>query len=360
MPMTPMTFSPLSKKRPLWKRALVTGGAGFLGSYLCERLLGSGVEVDGVDNLSSGSADNVRHLADHPGFRLLELDLADPDCPDALVAPYDLVLHLAGPASPADCGHRALETLDVASRGTRNALSVADRDGARFLLASASQVYGDPLTHPQREDYWGNVDPVGPRSAHDESKRFSEALTTAYVSANGTDAGIVRLFNTYGPRMRADGPQAIPTFIKQALAGQAVTIEGDGSQTRALCYVDDVVDAVLMVAASRSVRPVNIGGGDETTVREIARRVIGLTGSDSPVEFVDRREDDPVRRRPDTTFVRELYGWTPKVTWEEGFKRTIAYFAQLPDDGRRTPDPYERPGGLFPRPEGGIRHACSW
>ncbi|WP_079102424.1 NAD-dependent epimerase/dehydratase family protein [Streptomyces sp. TP-A0356] len=347
------------------RRAMVTGGAGFLGSHLCERLVDSGVAVDCVDDLSSGSADNVRRLTCRPGFRLLEHDVSEPRFAGAFPGPYDMVLHCAGPASRADCRRRPLKALDACGLGTRNALAVADRDGARFLLVSSGQVYGDPMVHPQREDYWGNVDPVGPRGAYDESKRFSEALTTAHATAAGTDAGIVRVFNTYGPRMRADDRRAIPTFIRQALAGEPVTVEGDGRQTRSLCYVDDTVDGVLRVAVSRSVRPVNIGGDDETTIEEIARRVIGLTGSRSRLTFVDRSPHDPARRRPDTTLARELFGWTPKVTWEEGFKRTIASFLERPPDGRPLGERHEWPGrepqgGRPSWPEGGVRHACSW
>ncbi|MGX1128964.1 dTDP-glucose 4,6-dehydratase [Streptomyces glaucescens] len=328
--MTPTAYSaiPLPLSRPGWRRALVTGGAGFLGSHLCERLLDDGIEVDCVDDLSTGSADTVRRLAGRPGFRLLRQDVSAPGCPDALPGPYDLVLHFAGPASPADCRDRRLAALDAAGPGTRNALAVAERDGARFLLGSACQVYGDPAAHPQREDCWGHVDPVGPRSAHDEAKRFAEALTTACATAHGTDAGIVRVFDTYGPWMRADGRQVLPTFVRQALAGAPLTVEGDGSQTRSLAYVDDIVEGVLLVAASRSVRPVNIGGDDEATVEEIARRVIHLTGSPSRLEYRPGRARGPARRRPDTTFARELYGWRARVPWEEGFKRTIAHFTE--------------------------------
>lgn len=309
-----------------WRRAAVTGGAGFLGSHLCERLLDSGVEVDCVDNLVSGSVGNVEHLLGRPGFRFLEVDVSSPRCVEEMEGPYDLVLHFACPASPVDYLRLPLETLDVGSLGTRNLLQVAHRDGARFLLASTSEVYGDPLVHPQREDYWGNVNPVGPRSVYDESKRFSEALVTAHAGTKGTDAGIVRLFNTYGPRMRANDGRAVPTFVCQALADEPLTVAGDGSQTRSLCYVDDTIEGVLLVAAGRSVRPVNIGGSDEVSVLEIARRVVKLTGSSSAVEFVERPVDDPERRRPDTTLARELLGWQPRITWEEGIKRTIAHF----------------------------------
>jgi dTDP-glucose 4,6-dehydratase len=310
-----------------WRRALVTGGAGFLGSHLCEHLLTSGVEVDCADNLLSGSRDNTAHLENRAGFRFVDCDVSAPDCPRRLRGPYDLVLHFACPASPADYLRLPLQTLDVGSLGTRNMLAVAERDGARFLLASTSEVYGDPLVHPQREDYWGNVNPVGPRSVYDESKRFAEALVTAHVRSRDADAGIVRLFNSYGPRMRAHDGRAVPTFVCQALAGEPLTVAGDGHQTRSLCYVDDTVEGVLRVAASRSVRPVNIGGTDEVTVREIAQRVVELTGSSSRIEYVDRPADDPQRRRPDTALARELLGWTPHVPWEEGIKQTIAYFA---------------------------------
>ncbi|MFF3346364.1 NAD-dependent epimerase/dehydratase family protein [Streptomyces sp. NPDC002779] len=320
-----------------WRRALVTGGAGFLGSHLCERLLDSEVEVDCADNLCSGTRENIAHLADRRGFRFIECDVSAPDAPGLLSGPYDLVLHFACPASPADYLRLPLQTLDVGSLGTRNMLAVAERDGARFLLASTSEVYGDPLAHPQREDYWGNVNPVGPRSVYDESKRFAEALVTAHAGAKGTDAGIVRLFNTYGPRMRAHDGRAVPTFVTQALAGEPLTVAGDGRQTRSLCYVDDTVDGILLVAASHSVRPVNIGGSDEVTVREIADRVVELTGSSSRIVYVDRPTDDPQRRRPDTTLARELLGWSPRVPWEEGIKQTIAHFAAAQPAGDRVP-----------------------
>ncbi|MFF1547015.1 NAD-dependent epimerase/dehydratase family protein [Streptomyces sp. NPDC058291] len=310
-----------------WRRAAVTGGAGFLGSHLCESLLHSGVEVDCVDNLLSGSRRNIAHLAGRPGFRFVECDVCAPGCADALTGPYDLVLHFACCASPVDYLRLPLETLDAGSLGTRALLAVAERDGARFLLASTSEVYGDPLVHPQPEDYWGNVNPIGPRSVYDESKRFAEALVSAHVRARGADAGIVRLFNTYGPRMRAHDGRVVPTFICQALAGKPLTVAGDGSQTRSLCYVDDTVDGILLVAASGAAHPVNIGGTDEVAVADIARRVLELTGSSSSVEFIERPTDDPQRRRPDTRLARELLGWAPQVPWEEGIKQTIAYFA---------------------------------
>ncbi|MFL5996849.1 MAG: NAD-dependent epimerase/dehydratase family protein [Streptomyces sp.] len=322
-----------------WRRAVVTGGAGFLGSHLCERLLDSGVEVDCADNLLSGSRQNIAHLEGRAGFRFVECDVSAPECVRRLPGPYDVVLHFACPASPVDYLRLPLETLDAGSLGTRTMLALAERDHARFLLASTSEVYGDPLVHPQREDYWGNVNPVGPRSVYDESKRFAEALVTAHVRARGADAGIVRLFNTYGPRMRAHDGRVVPTFVCQALADEPLTVAGDGSQTRSLCYVDDTVDGILLVAASRSVRPVNIGGTDEVTVRDIAHRVVELAGSSSRIGFVDRPVDDPQRRRPDTRLARELLGWAPKVPWEEGIKQTIAYFAAA--------RPTRQPAGLL-------------
>ncbi|NJP45818.1 NAD-dependent epimerase/dehydratase family protein [Actinacidiphila epipremni] len=322
-----MSFDPPSCP---WSSVLVTGGAGFLGSHLCERLLDQGASVDCADNFLTGSHANLAHLAGRPGFRVLECDLARPGADAELPGPYDLVLHFACPASPADYLAHPLETLDVGSLGTRNALRVAERDGARFVLASTSEVYGDPQEHPQTEGYWGNVNPVGPRSVYDEAKRFGEALTTAHARARGTDTGIVRLFNSYGPRMRARDGRVVPTFVCQALAGEPLTVSGDGSQTRSLCYVDDTVDGVLTVAASRAVRPVNIGGTEEVTVLDLARRIIELTGSPSTVEFTERPEDDPGRRLPDITTARELLGWQPHVPWSEGIKRTIEHFAAKP------------------------------
>jgi dTDP-glucose 4,6-dehydratase len=334
MHVTPMRS--ITGTGPAWERALVTGGAGFLGSHLCERLLELGTAVTCVDNLSTGSADNIAHLVDLSGFRFLEHDVngfTAPGSPDTLAGPYDLVLHFAVPAAPADRRRRPLETLDAGSVGTHSALAVACRDGARFLLGSSSAVYGRPRTHPQREDDVGEVDPVGRRCAYEEAQRFSEALVTAYAGTEGADAGIVRVFSTYGPRMRADDGRVVSTFIRQALAGEALTVAGDGRQTRSLCFVDDGVEAVLVVAASRSVRPVNVGGGEETSVAELARRVIALSGSDSALRFVDRPAGEAERRVPDTTWVRELFGWNPRVSWEEGLQRTIAHFARLPGDG---------------------------
>ncbi|OSC62989.1 epimerase [Streptomyces sp. 4F] len=322
---SPVGDSPVSGR--VWRRALVTGGAGFVGSHLCARLLDAGTDVVCLDNLATGSRANVADLERHRGFRFVHADATDPAALRRLPGRFDLILHFACPASPADYLRLPLETLDVGSTGTRNALERARADGARFLLASTSEVYGDPLEHPQRETYWGNVNPIGPRSVYDESKRFAEALVTAHRHVHGTDAAIVRIFNTYGPRMRTGDGRAVPTFIAQALDGMPLTVAGDGGQTRSLCYVDDTVDGVLALAASGESGPVNIGGADEITMLELARRVVELTGSGSRIRFVDRPVDDPGRRKPDTTLARERLGWQPKVGWSEGLERTIGWFA---------------------------------
>ncbi|PJE99581.1 epimerase [Streptomyces carminius] len=311
------------------RRAVVTGGAGFLGSHLCERLLDDGREVVAVDNLLSGTERNLTGLLGRPGFTFLRHDVCAPGAlADLPGGPFGLVFHLACPASPADYLRLPLETLETGSSGTRNALELAARDGARMVLASTSEVYGDPQVHPQREDYWGHVNPVGPRSVYDEAKRYAEALVTAHRNTRGTDAAIVRIFNSYGPRMRAGDGRAVPTFVRQALAGEPLTVAGDGSQTRSLCYVDDTVAGVLALAESDIDGPVNIGGEEETTVLDIARRIIKLTGSASPVAFVERPGDDPARRCPDTTLAREKLGWEPRVGWQEGLERTIGWFAR--------------------------------
>ncbi|MGC0380646.1 NAD-dependent epimerase/dehydratase family protein [Streptomyces sp. SAI-129] len=306
----------------------MTGGAGFLGSHLCTRLLDAGAEVDCLDDLSTGRAEKVAHLAGRPGFRFLERDISEPGCADALTGPYDLVLHLAGPASPAARPDRPVEVLDAGSLGTRTALAVAGRDGARFLLASSP---------PPSPDTRG-ADPVGPHRACVEAVRFAEALVAAHAGAHGSNAGIVRLFAGYGPGMRADGGTTPAALIEQALAGRPVTVPGDGSATHPLCYVDDMVDGVLLVAAGRSVRPVDIGGDEEPTAAEIARLVIELTGSDSPLEFVEDTDDGCVPPRPVTGFAREIFGWLPSVTWQDGLERTVAAFR-----GRR--EPFPAPGG---------------
>jgi dTDP-glucose 4,6-dehydratase len=309
------------------RRAVVTGGAGFLGSHLCERLLDQGFAVVCMDNFLTGTPANVTHLIGRPGFQMVECDLTGfVHVPDEV----DLVLHFASAASPVDYLKLPLETLKVGGLGTLHALGLAREKRARFVLASTSEVYGDPLQHPQREDYWGNVNPVGPRSVYDEAKRYGEALTTAYRSSRNVDTGIVRIFNTYGPRMRPDDGRAIPTFIHQALTGRPLTVAGDGSQTRSICYVDDTVTGILALALSDHPGPVNIGNPEEMTVLELAETIRDLAGSDSPVTFVERPADDPAVRRPDTALAERTLGWRPRVPSTEGLLRTIAWFRELP------------------------------
>ena len=306
------------------RRAVVTGGAGFLGSHLCEHLLDRGVEVVCLDNFLTGSPENVVHLMEHPGFRLVRCDVTDFV---HVPGPVDLVLHFASPASPIDYLKMPIETLKVGSLGTLHTLGLAHEKGARYVLASTSEVYGDPLEHPQREEYWGNVNPIGPRGVYDEAKRFSEAMTTAYRTSKGTDTAIVRIFNTYGPRMRPDDGRAIPAFVSQALDGRPLTVAGDGSQTRSICYVDDTVRGILALAFSPHTGPVNIGNPDELSMLRLAQWIAELTGSQSAVEFIDLPVDDPKVRRPDTTRAETLLDWRPTVPSTEGLRRTVEWFA---------------------------------
>jgi dTDP-glucose 4,6-dehydratase len=308
--------------RPL-HRVVVTGGAGFLGSHLCTRLVSEDVQVVCLDNLLTGDPANLAHLQGDRRFRFIRCDITDFV---HVPGPVDAVLHFASPASPLDYLRLPIETLKVGSIGTLHGLGLALEKRARFVLASTSEVYGDPQVHPQPEGYWGHVNPVGPRGVYDEAKRFSEALVTAYRSSHGVDTGIVRIFNTYGPRMRPNDGRAIPTFLSQALAGEPVTVAGDGSQTRSICYVDDLVTGVLALARSGHPGPVNIGNPDEMSVLDLARRIIDLTGSTSTVQFIDRPVDDPGVRRPDTALARELLGWEPRVPWQEGLERTANWF----------------------------------
>ena len=308
-------------------RVVVTGGAGFVGSWMCERLLDLEAEVVCVDNLLTGSADNLRELRDRAGFSCLEQDISTGLDVDGEV---DAVLHLASPASPVHYLRWPVETLRAGSLGTMHALDLAEARHARFLLASTSEVYGDPLEHPQAETYWGNVNPVGPRSVYDESKRFAESLTTAYRTDRGVDTCIARIFNTYGPRMRLDDGRAIPAFMSQALSGRPLTVAGDGSQTRSLCFVEDTVEGLLALASSEHPGPVNIGNGEEMTIQELAERVLLLTGSSCGIEHVELPVDDPKVRCPDTTLARRLLGWRSVVPLEEGLKRTLEWFAQQP------------------------------
>jgi dTDP-glucose 4,6-dehydratase len=309
-------------------RAVVTGGAGFLGSHLCEALLARGDEVVCLDNFLTGSPDNVAHLTPNPRFRLVRSDVTDYL---HVGGPVDLVLHFASPASPIDYLKLPIETLKVGSVGTLHALGLARDKQARFILASTSEVYGDPEVHPQPETYWGNVNPVGPRGVYDEAKRFAEAITLAYRNAHGVDTGIVRIFNTFGPRMRPDDGRAIPNFIRQALRGQPLTVAGDGTQTRSICYVDDLVAGILALVASDQPGPVNIGNPHELSMLDLARWVIELAGSSSTIVHVERPVDDPSVRRPDTTLAEAALGWTPEVAIEDGLLRTIEWFRRHPE-----------------------------
>lgn len=302
-------------------RAVVTGGAGFIGSHLCERLLAAGADVLCVDNFLTSGPRNIEHLNGHPRFRFSHRDVCQGLDVDG---PVDAVYHLASPASPADYLRLPLQTLRAGSAGTWHALDLAAAKGARFLLASTSEAYGDPREHPQREEYWGNVNPVGPRSVYDEAKRFGEALAMAYRRTCGVDAKIVRIFNTFGPRMRPDDGRAIPTFVRQALRGEPLTVTGDGSQTRSLCHVDDLVGGLLLMMAGDHAGPVNLGAPHEVSMLDLARWIVELTGSSSPIRMVPRPQDDPERRRPDITAARTLLGWEPKVPVERGLRATIA------------------------------------
>jgi dTDP-glucose 4,6-dehydratase len=306
-----------------FERAVVTGGAGFVGAHLCALLLEEGLEVIAVDNLSTSSASALDVLREHRRFRFVEHDVT---VPMPLACRADVVFHLASAASPRDYLALPIETLRTGSRGTENALDLARRDGARFLLASTSEVYGDPLEHPQREWYWGNVNPIGPRSVYDEAKRYAEALTSAYRREHGLDTAIARIFNTYGPGMRARDGRMIPTFLHQALAGEPITVTGTGDQTRSICYVEDTVRGLLALARSDHPGPVNLGNPHELTVKQVAERIRAIAGSGSPVEFVDAVVDDPKRRCPDISLARDVLGWEPKIEADEGLRRTAAWF----------------------------------
>ena len=306
-------------------RVVVLGGSGFLGSHLCDQLLARGDEVVAVDDFSTGRRANVGHLADHPSFALVEADISRGIPVDG---PVSGVFNLASPASPPDYLALPLETLAVGSEGTRHGLELAHRNGARFLMASTSEVYGDPEVHPQAETYWGRVNPIGPRSVYDEAKRFSEALTMAHHRTLGTDVAIVRIFNTYGPRLRPDDGRVVSNFLLQAMQGEPLTVYGDGSQTRSLCYVEDEVRGLLALFDSDLTGPVNIGNPDEYTVLELARTIIDLLGSSSAVEHRPLPTDDPTRRRPDIAVARAELGWEPTTSLEEGLSRTAEYLAR--------------------------------
>ncbi|WP_431906250.1 NAD-dependent epimerase/dehydratase family protein [Micromonospora carbonacea] len=311
-------------------RVLVTGGAGFVPSHLVDTLVARGCTVVALDNFVTGSKDNVAHLHDKPNFTLVEADISDglPTHHPALAERFDAIMHMASPASPTDFATLPVEILRVGSVATLHLLDRAVADGARFLMASTSEAYGDPKEHPQRETYWGNVNPIGVRSVYDEAKRFSEAATMAYHRYRGLDAAIVRIFNTYGPRMRPDDGRAIPTFISQALRGEPITVHGTGNQTRSICYVEDLVRGILLLLDSTETGPVNCGTEHELTMRQLAELIVSLSGSTSEVTYVTRAADDPEMRRPDLTLARELLGYEPAVAPEDGLRRTIAHFRE--------------------------------
>ncbi|MCX5054002.1 MULTISPECIES: UDP-glucuronic acid decarboxylase family protein [unclassified Streptomyces] len=310
-------------------RVAVTGGGGFLGSHLCEALLRRGDAVVCLDNFSTGRPKNIAHLRNYPAFELIHTDVSvTADVP----GPVHAVAHLASPASPPDYLRLPLQTLAVGSRGTENALELARVNNARFLLASTSEVYGDPLVHPQDEEYWGNVNPVGPRSVYDEAKRYAEAVSLAYRRSLGVDVGIVRIFNTYGPRMRKHDGRVVSSFIAQALDGEPLTIYGDGKQTRSFCYADDLVRGLVAMLDSSETGPFNIGNPEEWTVSDLAELVLDITGSDSQIQYHPLPTDDPVRRRPVITRAREHLGWYPEVPVADGVRRTVEWFRSRPQD----------------------------
>ena len=309
-------------------RTVVTGGAGFLGSHLCERLLADGHEVIALDNFVTGAPNNVEHLLEHDRFRLVKTDVTEYV---HVPGPVDEVLHFASPASPIDYLLLPIETMKVGSIGTLHALGLAKEKGARFLLASTSEAYGDPQVHPQPETYWGHVNPVGPRGVYDEAKRFAEALTMAYRRTHDVDTAIVRIFNTHGPRMRPNDGRAIPAFASQALTGRPLTVAGDGSQTRSIIYVDDLITGILALLRSDLSGPVNIGNPHETSVLHLAETIRALTGSSSDIVFVERPVDDPTVRQPEITLARTQLGWEPTVGFEEGLSPTLRWFRAHPE-----------------------------
>jgi dTDP-glucose 4,6-dehydratase len=305
------------------RRVVVTGGAGLLGSHLCDALLAAGDEVVAIDNLITGNIDNVAHLFADPGFSFQHHDVSNYV---HVSGPVDAILHFASPASPADFERIPIPILKVGSRGTHHTLGLAKEKRARYLLASTSEVYGDPQVNPQPETYWGNVNPIGPRGVYDEAKRFAEAMTMAYHRHHGVDVRIVRIFNTYGPRVRPDDGRAVSNFLVQALGDKPITVYGDGTQTRSFCYVDDEVRGILALLDADHVGPVNIGNPDEYTILELAEAAVKVTGSSSEVSFAPLPVDDPARRRPDITLARRLLGWEPQVPLEEGLARTTEWF----------------------------------
>lgn len=311
------------------KRVLITGAAGFLGSHLCERFLKEGMYVIGMDNLITGDMRNIEHLMPNPNFEFNHYDVTKfVHIPGEL----DYIMHFASPASPIDYLKIPIQTLKVGAMGTHNLLGLARVKNARFIIASTSEVYGDPLVHPQTEDYWGHVNPIGPRGCYDEAKRYQEAITMAYHRYHNLETRIVRIFNTYGPRMRLNDGRVLPAFIGQALRGEDITIFGDGSQTRAFCYVDDLVEGIYRLLLSDYALPVNIGNPAEITIKEFAEEIIQMTGTDQKVVYKDLPQDDPKQRQPDITKAKELLGWEPKVARAEGLRITYDYFRNLPQE----------------------------
>ncbi|MFM8840493.1 MAG: UDP-glucuronic acid decarboxylase family protein [bacterium] len=306
-------------------RILITGGAGFLGSHLCDKFIGKGYDVICMDNLITGSTDNIAHLIGNDHFRFIHHDVTEYMYVDG---DLDAILHFASPASPVDYLRYPIQTLKVGSLGTHKALGLAKAKNARFLLASTSEVYGDPLIHPQEETYWGNVNPVGIRGVYDEAKRFAEAMTMAYHRYHGLETRIIRIFNTYGPRMRIEDGRAIPAFMSQALRGEALTVFGDGSQTRSVCYVDDLVEGIYRLLLSDESDPVNIGNPDELSMLDLAKEILEISGSSSTITFRDLPQDDPKVRQPDITRARAILKWEPMVQRREGLIKTLDYFKQ--------------------------------
>jgi dTDP-glucose 4,6-dehydratase len=307
------------------KTAVVTGGAGFLGSHLSDRLLAEGFRVIAIDNLITGNTDNIEHLAGNPDFKFIRHNVSEYTF---VPGPVDYVFHFASPASPIDYLEHPIPTLKVGALGTHNTLGLAKDKGATFLLASTSECYGDPLVHPQSEDYWGHVNPIGPRGVYDEAKRFAEAMTMAYHRFHGMDTKIVRIFNTYGPRMRLQDGRVVPAFISQALNNEPLTVFGDGSQTRSFCYVSDLIDGIFRLALSDFHEPVNIGNPGEMTILDFAQKILALTGSSAQIVFKPLPVDDPRVRQPDISRAKRLLGWQPKVDFESGVRETIGYFRQ--------------------------------
>lgn len=308
------------------KTAVVTGGAGFLGSHLCDRLISEGFRVICIDNFITGNPDNIAHLFGNDNFIFIKHDVTN-----FIHVPgkVDYILHFASPASPIDYLKLPIQTLKVGSLGTHKALGLAKEKNAVFLLASTSEVYGDPLIHPQNEDYWGNVNPVGPRGVYDEAKRFAESLTMAYHRYHGLQTRIVRIFNTYGPRMRLNDGRVLPAFIGQALKGEPLTVFGDGSQTRSFCYVDDLIDGIFRLMLSNEVYPVNIGNPEEITIRQFAEEVLSLTGSKSKITYLPLPEDDPKVRQPDISKAKKILGWEPRISRKDGIIKTLEYFRSI-------------------------------